>query len=197
MKIPKEELITILSRFNPWWRRERIPDLPHWRRSVYEELMQWIENPPSKRAILLSGARQVGKTTLLLQAIQKLIDSGVPSSNIIYVTFDHPVCKLAGLEAVLEAWRELEPKKEGPEYLFLDEAQFIQDIGTWMKHQVDFFKTRCLIFTGSVTPLIEADQESGAGRCPCGADERKIYFRRSSSFRPMCRDGDCRTPLVA
>lgn len=164
MKIPKEELIAILSQFNPWWRGEKIPDLPEWRRGTFQELMQWIETPPAPRAVMLSGPRQVGKTTLLLQAIQQLISSGVPPANILYTTFDHPVCKLAGLEAVLEAWRELEPKADGPEYLFLDEAQFIKHIGTWVKHQVDFFKTKKIIFTGSATPLIQADQESGVGR---------------------------------
>lgn len=164
MKIPKEELIAILSQFNPWWRGEKIPDLPEWHRGAFNELLLWVENPPTHRAILLSGPRQVGKTTLLLQSIQNLIDSGVNPANILYATFDHPICKVAGLDAVLEAWRELEPKANGPEYLFLDEAQFIKDIGTWVKHQVDFFKTKKIVFTGSAAPLINANQESGVGR---------------------------------
>ena len=113
---------------------------------------------------MLSGPRQVGKTTLLLQAIQKLVASGTAPSNILYATFDHPVLKLAGLDTVLEAWREIEPKAEGPEYLFLDEAQFIKNIGTWVKHEIDFFKTKRIVFTGSATPLLQADQESGVGR---------------------------------
>ncbi|HLB52784.1 MAG TPA: ATP-binding protein [Chlamydiales bacterium] len=164
MKIPKEELIAILSQFNPWWRKEKIPDLPEWHRGVFKELMLWVEKPPTHRALLLSGPRQIGKTTLLLQAIQQLINAGTPPANILYATFDHPVCKLAGLDAVLEAWREMEPKADGPEYLFLDEAQFIKNIGTWVKHQVDFFKTKRIIFTGSATPLVHIDQESGVGR---------------------------------
>jgi len=164
VKISKEELVSIIVQFNPWWKGEKIPDLPAWHRGAFTELLRWIESPPAHRAVLLSGPRQVGKTTLLLQAIQKLIDSGVPAANILYATFDHPICKLAGLDAVLEAWRELEPKVDGPEYLFLDEAQFIKNIGTWIKHHVDFFKTKQIIFTGSATPLIIADQESGVGR---------------------------------
>ncbi len=164
MKIPKEDLIAILSQFNPWWRKEKISDLPEWKRGAFQELMQWIENPPTHRAILLSGPRQIGKTTLLLQAIQQLLQIGTSPGNILYATFDHPLCKLAGLDAVLEAWRELEPKSEGPEYIFLDEAQFIKDIGTWVKHQIDFFKSKRIVFTGSAAPLIHVDQESGVGR---------------------------------
>lgn len=164
MKIPKDELIAILTPFNPWWRKESIPDLPLWKRSVFHELLDWVTRPPAHRAIMLSGPRQVGKTTLLLQTIDQLIQSGVPPANILYATFDHPIFKLAGPEAVLEAWRELEPKAEGPEYLFLDEAQFIRDFGTWTKHQIDFFKNRRIVFTGSAMPLINSGEESGVGR---------------------------------
>lgn len=164
MKIEKEEIATILAQFNPWWRGEGMADLPGWKRAPFVELREWIFNPPAHRAVMLSGARQVGKTTLLMQAVDDLLKSGVPAANIIYVTFDHPVIKIAGIEAVLSAWREREPKQEGVEYVFLDEAQFVRDWGTWVKHQVDFAKRRRVIFTGSAMPLLEAEQESGVGR---------------------------------
>lgn len=164
MKISKDELITVLAQFNPWWRKETFSSLPLWRRACFKELFNWIYTPPAPRAVLLSGARQVGKTTLLIQAIAELIEKGIPPANIIYATFDHPIIKLAGIDAILEAWREREPQTEGPEYLFLDEAQFIKDWGTWVKHQVDFSKNRRITFTGSTMPLIEEEQESGVGR---------------------------------
>lgn len=140
-----------------------MPDLPKWRRAVFRDLYTWIYKPPAPRAVLLSGARQVGKTTLLLQAIEKLLQDGVPGANILYATFDHPVLKLSGADAVIEAWRELEPRVPGTEYLFLDEAQNIRDFGTWVKLQVDFHKHRRVVFTGSSLPVQEA-QESGVGR---------------------------------
>lgn len=164
MKVSKAEIVAVLGQFNPWWRKEPIADLPSWRRPAFRELYTWISNPPVHRAVLLSGARQIGKTTLLLQAAEALLQAGVPAANILYATFDHPILKLAGIDAVIEAWREREPRADGPEYLLLDEAQFIRDWGTWVKHQVDFRKDRCITFTGSAMPLVEADQESGVGR---------------------------------
>lgn len=164
MKLPKDEIISILSPFNPWWKNTPISDLPNWKRSAFYELSDWMTHPPAHRAIMLSGPRQVGKTTLLLQTIDELIKNGVPPENILYATFDHPIFKLAGLDAVLDAWRELEPKVDGPEYLFLDEAQFIKDFGTWVKHQVDFSKSRRIAFTGSAIPLTYSGDESGVGR---------------------------------
>ena len=164
MKISPSELISVLAQFNPWWRGGHIAGLPAWKRAAWHELNQWVTQPPVHRAVLLSGARQVGKTTLLLQCIEDLLQQGVPAANILYVTFDHPMLKLGGIDAVLAAWREREPRTEGIEYLFLDEAQFIRDWGTWVKHQIDFVKDRRIVFTGSATPLLEADQESGVGR---------------------------------
>lgn len=164
MRVSKEELVGVLSQFNPWWRGETVPDLPAWKRAAFRELSGWLMDPPAPRAVLISGARQIGKTTLMLQAAQALLAAGVPPANLLYATFDHPILKLAGIEAVLEAWRQREPRAEGPEYLLLDEAQFIRDWGTWVKHQVDFAKHRRIAFTGSAMPLVETGQESGVGR---------------------------------
>jgi uncharacterized protein len=164
VEISTHALLSVLSQFNPWWRGEPIPDLPSWHRAAFYELESWLLNPPTQRAIFLSGARQIGKTTLLLQAIDKLLKDGVKPGNILYVTFDHPMIKIADIEQVLKAWREREPKTEEIEYIFMDEMQFMQNWGTWIKHQVDFFKNRRIFFTGSVTPLIQADSESGVGR---------------------------------
>ena len=100
----------------------------------------------------------------MLQVIEALLRQGVPPANILYATFDHPLLKLAGIDAVLEAWRQREPKAPGVEYLLLDEAQFIRTWGTWIKHQVDFHKDRRVAFTGSAMPLVESSQESGVGR---------------------------------
>lgn len=164
MKVSKAELVSVLAQFNPWWRDETIADLPPWRRAAFRELHAWMTAPPAPRAVLLSGARQIGKTTLMLQAADALLRAGVPAANILYATFDHPILKLAGIDEVIEAWREREPRADGPEYLLLDEAQFIRDWGTWVKHQVDFRKDRRIAFTGSAMPLVQADQESGVGR---------------------------------
>jgi len=163
MNIDKNEITTILAQFNPWWANSDALDIPKWRRAAFKELFNWVCTPPTNRATLLSGARQVGKTTLLRQVIAELIKKGVSPSDILYVTFDHPIINLAGIDNVLNAWREREPKTGSTEYVFLDEAQFIKDWGTWIKHQVDFNKNRRIVFTGSAMPLV-GKQESGVGR---------------------------------
>jgi uncharacterized protein len=162
--VPKTELFAVLRQFNPWWRGGRFPDMPTWKRAAFREISAWAQSPPAGRALLLSGARQVGKTTLYLQAIDVLLDQGVAPTNILYVTFDHPLLKLIGLDDLLDLWREFEPAREGPEYLFLDEIQLVKGWQTWLKHQVDFVKRRRIAVTGSATPLVTEGQESGVGR---------------------------------
>ncbi len=158
------DLMAVLRQFNPWWKGERMADLPTWRRAAFAEVRQWVKSPPAPRAMLLSGARQIGKTTLLLQAIESLLSEGVPPGQILYATFDHPLLKLAGLDGLLELWREVETAGNGPEYIFLDEIQYTKDWQTWLKHQVDFHKGRRIAVTGSATPLVVEGQESGTGR---------------------------------
>lgn len=163
-----DTLTSLLARFNPWWRDGAVPDLPEWRRPACLELTDWMIAPPAHRAVQIAGARQVGKTTLMLQVIQHLLRTGVPPANILYATFDHPLLKRAGIEAVIQAWRAREPRVDGLEYLFLDEAQCIshgdEEVMTWIKHQVDFVKSRRIAFTGSAMQLVESTQESGVGR---------------------------------
>ncbi len=149
---------------NPWWQAQPLEDLPRWRRAAFSELELWLTTPPAPRAILLSGARQIGKTTLFLQAVALLLEQGVRPANIVYLTFDHPLLKLAGLEAVLQTWRATEPADGGLEFLFVDEIQFLPDWQVWVKHQVDFQKNRRIAMTGSATPLLVSGQESGVGR---------------------------------
>jgi uncharacterized protein len=158
------ELYAVLRQFNPWWAGGHVAELPTWRRAAFAEMSAWTKNPPGGRALLLSGARQVGKTTLFLQLVEELLEQGVPASNILYATFDHPLLKLVGVETVLRLWKEYEPVADGIQYLFLDEIQVVKDWQVWLKHQVDFEKRRRIAVTGSATPLTREGQESGVGR---------------------------------
>lgn len=165
MNVPKSELFSVLQAFNPWWTGQPVADLPEWERSAAAPIRAWIGDRGNRRSLLLSGARQVGKTTLFRQAIRRLVSEGFPAGNVLYATFDHPILKLAGLERTLQAWEELFPAKEGhPRFHFLDEIQFVPDWQTWLKHQADFQRGRRIAVTGSASPLRAAGTESGVGR---------------------------------
>jgi uncharacterized protein len=161
---PTHELFGVLRQYNPWWSGAAIPELPTWTRAAYSELFQWVSSPPAPRAVLLSGARQVGKTTLLLQAIRDLLQQGVRPEQILYVTFDHPLMKLIGLEGALDVWSKIQPVPGEVQFLFLDEIQYTSNWTTWLKHQADFNRRRRIAVTGSAIPLATEESESGVGR---------------------------------
>jgi len=153
MVASNSDLLSVLRQYNPWWRDGRTQDLPDWRRAVFHQVYSWMSNPPAHRAVLLTGARQVGKTTLLLQTVQELLNDGVAPTKILYATLDHPLLRTVGLDALLQLWREIEPSEGGVEYVFLDEIQYAADWQVWLKHQADFQKQRRIAVTGSATPL--------------------------------------------
>lgn len=167
MKIPKTELFSVLQEFNPWWSGQPLGDLPDWERSATSQITGWLADTKTRRALLLTGPRQAGKTTLYRQAIRRLLRQGYPPRQIIYATFDHPLLKLAGIERTLQAWHELFPPVEEAgvnQFLFLDEIQLVPDWQIWLKHQTDFKRGRRIAVTGSASPLRDATAESGVGR---------------------------------
>lgn len=165
MEIPSSELYSVLQEFNPWWGGQPIGDLPDWERSAAKPVWEWVQAKESSRSLLLSGARQTGKTTLYRQTIRRLLREGYPATNILYATFDHPLLKLAGVEKTLQAWDALFPQTPGqPRMLFLDEIQYVPDWQVWLKHQVDFQRQHRIAVTGSASPLRNASTESGVGR---------------------------------
>lgn len=165
MNFSKTELFAVLQEFNPWWSGQPLTDLPDWERFACRQLWTWTQAADTKRALLLSGARQVGKTTVLRQTIRNLIKSGFPPANILYATFDHPLLKLVGIKRALDAWDELYPVDPShPRMLFLDEIQYVPDWQTWLKHQVDFNPSHRIAVTGSANPLRNGSAESGVGR---------------------------------
>lgn len=161
----KNEIYGVLRQFNPWWQGKVIPGIPEWKRSIFTHLEAWVKNPEVHRAILLNGPRQVGKTTLLMQVINSLLNISISPSNILYATFDHPLLKNINLEELIDIWKEFETSHEEEiQYLFLDEIQYMNNWQTSLKHQVDFEKKRRIVVTGSAVPLITPNQESGVGR---------------------------------
>lgn len=165
MDIPQSELFSVLQEFNPWWQNQGLADLPAWERSAVEQVWAWTQDSQTRRSLLLSGARQVGKTTVFRQVIRRLLASGIPAADVLYATFDHPLLKLAGLQRTLQAWNELFPAHPGRQrLLFLDEIQYVPHWQTWLKHQVDFQRSARVAVTGSSDPLRGASVESGVGR---------------------------------
>ena len=164
--VTEAQVIKVLQQYNPWWRNPetiRQEAKPH-KRVAYFEAIKTIKHPTIRRFSVLSGARRVGKTTILYQMIENLMDDGVPTKNILYVSFDNPIVKMVSVEDILGIYENLYPI-EGTIYLFFDEIQYTQNWELWMKVLYDSRRDVTITATGSASPVLEKGaSDSGAGR---------------------------------
>jgi len=167
MRIDSEEnILSVLSSYNPWWRSATVPKelTRHVKRFAYHEAMTALSHQDIRRMAIISGARRIGKTTMLYQLIQEILRQGVDPRKILYVSFDHPLLKLAPINRILDAYRT-NIYGDNDIYCFFDELQYVADWDAWLKVIYDTQPNTCVVATGSASPvLVDKAGESGVGR---------------------------------
>ena len=139
------------------WDGQKIPDII--KRDIEIDL-------GSNKIIAIAGARRTGKTHVMFQCINDLLQKGVKRDNILYINFENE--RLVGITAInldnlLIAHRELF-NPDGMIYVFLDEIQVVENWDKWVRKIYDTGKYR-LIVTGSSSQLLSSEiATSLAGR---------------------------------
>lgn len=168
------ELDAFLRDANPWWQGLPGRVLPKNRRWIFESILRRLDARVAP-AIVLRGARQVGKTTLQEQTIHHLlVERSVAPRRILRVQFDElPPLRDIGAP-ILEIVRWYQNRILGqtlnqaahagePAFIFLDEVQNLPDWAPQIKSLVDH-NTVQVVVTGSSALRIEAGRDSLAGR---------------------------------
>ena len=145
-----------LERFNEWWftgkvRRELA--LP-FRRYAFSRMMESV----GKRQILIvTGARRVGKTTLLHQTIKSLLET-VDRGRILYFSFEESE---VGPEEVLEFYEKKVLKRAFEEtdrvFVFFDEIQYAANWSSVLKRFYDLYPNLKFFVSGSSSLLLSKD----------------------------------------
>lgn len=162
----KESILKVLTAFNPWWKTGAVnPKMAQpYKRFAFHEAMKRLDQTDIRRTVVLTGTRRVGKTTIQYQMINTLLSRGVSPQKIVFISMDHPMLKLSGVNDVLECYHE-NVYAEQDVYYFFDEIQYAQDWDKWLKTIYDMQPDTKVVATGSASPaLIKGNQESGAGR---------------------------------
>jgi len=162
----KEGILKVLTAFNPWWKTGAVnPKMSKiYKRFAFHEAMKRMDQTDIRRTVVLTGTRRVGKTTIQYQMIQTLLERGVAPQKIVFISMDHPMLKLSGVNEILECYHE-NIYAEQDVYYFFDEIQYAQDWDKWLKTIYDMQPDTRVVATGSASPaLIKGNPESGAGR---------------------------------
>ena len=162
----KEGILKVLTAFNPWWKSGAVnPKMTKtYKRFAFHEAMKRLDQYDFRRIVVLTGTRRVGKTTIQYQMIDTLLKRGIEPQKIVFISMDHPMLKLSGVNDVLECYHE-NIYAEQDVYYFFDEVQYAQDWDRWLKMIYDMQPDTNVVATGSASPaLVKGNQESGAGR---------------------------------
>lgn len=161
-----ENILNLLFSYNPWWvtgslAKEFVKPM---KRFAFFEALKTLEHADIRRAVILCGARRTGKTTIMYQVVNKLLNSGVPPKSILFISFDHPLLKLCTIDRVIEIFRSNISADERV-YCFFDEIQYATDWDNWIKILYDTQPFIQIMATGSASPIINSRvSESGLGR---------------------------------
>jgi len=145
---------------NPWWQEEEISkDLAKpYKRDVFPKLRKMLDY---RQILIISGLRRVGKSTLMFQLIEHLLNFHDPK-KILYFTFDKRIEKI---EQLLKAYKELTGinwKKEKI-YFFLDEIAKLKNWSEKVKIFYDFFPNIKFVVSSSSSIGLEKEAISSLG----------------------------------
>ena len=164
--VNSENILNLLFSYNPWWQTGRMQQEFNkpMKRFAYFEAMNTFDHSDIRRSVILCGARRTGKTTIMYQAINELLERNVAPKNILFLSFDHPLLKLCTIDKVIEIYRSNITSEEDI-YCFFDEIQYASDWNSWLKILYDRNPRMRIMATGSASPILtDKISESGLGR---------------------------------
>ena len=153
----------VLEEFNHWWFKNKVDlDLTlSFKRDVFYEVNKHISD---RFIISLVGLRRIGKTTLMYQLIQNLIDNSTEPTNIVFFSFDEKSVKLS---EVIQSYVDISNKDLRKErvYIFLDEIQKLDNWEDELKKYYDLYPKIKFFISGSESLFIQnKTKETLAGR---------------------------------
>lgn len=168
LTISNEEVYDGMRVENPWWDGKRRPigieGYPE--RSYLAGFQKLVLQRDVQRSVILLGPRRVGKTVMILQAIDGLLKQGVRGDHIVYLSVDRPLYGQKRLEQLLALHlQQMEYASDALMWVFFDEVQYMANWEQELKSLTDLYRNIRFIASGSAAAALRRQsQESGAGR---------------------------------
>ncbi len=110
------------------------------KRELFEKILPWLKE---KEIIAINGARQVGKTTLLLE-LKKLLKK----EKVVYLNFEE-INTLESFSRSPKDFVALQLSSSAKTYFLFDEFQYVREAGKILKILYDSYPSAKFIITGS------------------------------------------------
>lgn len=150
-------LMQQLENLNPWW-QSNFQNQPLIARPFYSDILLRHE---SKVIELMTGARRVGKTTILKNVVQILLQQGVAPKNIIYITGELPALQNLRILDIYQTYAEtMKPAKT---HVFIDEVQELPNWQQQVKYLYDNYDSK-IFLTGSSGLILSKQTAKLTGR---------------------------------
>jgi len=163
------EILKVLYEQNPWWEGRKIK-VPKQKRRDFHYLKSRLND---KQIIAIIGPRRVGKSVLMQQLIEELIEKKIPPKNILFAQLDDTKFETEHstlIRRILEAYtnhiiQTSFQDAKGKIYIFLDEVQHIDKWSETLKSIYDRnYNLKFIVSGSSSADITKGSSESLAGR---------------------------------
>jgi len=156
--------IRIFDLQNPWRQGKKFfNEADYIPRRMLHQIMRWVD---AEDILVLLGARQTGKSTLMFKTISELLNNHIDPADIFYFNLDNLSMHsfLKDIPNLLDFLNEF-GTKETRKYIFIDEIQRLENCGLFLKQVYDLHLPLKIIVSGSSTLEIRSKiKESLTGR---------------------------------
>lgn len=143
--------------WNPWWNTGKVPS--NWLGHRRKQLQDLSGSVLGSEITIITGVRRSGKTTLVLQTIDLLLDSGVPPKNILFANLNDASFTGVTIDDIRDSYLQLHQPK-GRIYFFLDEVQEVKGWERWALKGYELKRDEKVIVTGSSSALLTGEYAS-------------------------------------
>jgi len=141
----------IYYQYNPWW-EENYKPVKYIERTSILSRMQKISN--DNVITILTGLRRVGKTTLMKLFIRQLIEKGIESKHIFYISLDDFLLNKKSIIEIVADYRKIQKLHLDEKiYLFLDEITYKDDFHQQLKNLFDNHNAKIFVSASSSSIL--------------------------------------------
>lgn len=174
----KSEIIEILNEWNYW---NRALPQTQTRASYDDKITSLIKHD---EVLVIKGIRRSGKSTLMLNSIKNLLQSGVNIKNILFVNLEDPrfINHLTTelLQTIKEVYLEYLNPDSKP-YMFLDEIQNIPNWEKWVNKEYELHLSNITI-SGSNSSMLSSEIASSLSGRYLQIDVYPLSFKEYLQF---------------